>query len=76
LANAQLYWDSRQLNQNLNQAMESRATIEHAVGIVMAGGGKTPEEAFEVLARASQRQNRKLREIAVEIVERAQTRTP
>jgi GAF domain-containing protein len=75
LANAQLYWDSRQLNQNLNQAMESRATIEHAVGIVMAGGGKNPEEAFEVLARASQRQNRKLREIAVEIVERAQSRS-
>ena len=52
LANAQLYWDSRQLSENLNQAMQSRATIEHAVGIVMASGGKSPEEAFEVLARA------------------------
>jgi GAF domain-containing protein len=76
LANAQLYWDSRQLSQNLTQAMESRATIEHAVGIVMAGGGKSPEEAFEVLARASQRENRKLRDIAQDIVERAMNRPP
>ena len=76
LANAQLYWDSRQLNENLNQAMASRATIEHAVGIIMAGGGKSPEDAFEVLSRASQRENRKLREIAAEIVERARSRTP
>jgi GAF domain-containing protein len=74
LANAQLYWDSRQLSENLNQAMASRATIEHAVGIIMASGGKNPEEAFEVLSRASQRENRKLREIAAEIVARAHGR--
>jgi len=75
LANTQLYWDSRQLNENLNQAMASRATIEHAVGIIMAGGGRSPEEAFEVLSRASQRENRKLREIAADIVERARSRS-
>jgi AmiR/NasT family two-component response regulator len=42
----------------------SRATIDHAVGIVMATGGKSSKEAFQVLVRGSQRENRKLREIA------------
>jgi GAF domain-containing protein len=73
LTNAQVYWDARHLNENLNQAMQSRATIDHAVGIVMATGGKSPQEAFQVLVKASQRQNRKLREIATEIVARAET---
>jgi GAF domain-containing protein len=74
LANAQVYWDARQLNENLRQAMHSRATIDHAVGIVMASGGRSADEAFQILVRASQRENRKLREIAEEIVARAQTR--
>ena len=73
LTNAQVYWDARHLNENLNQAMRSRATIDHAVGIVMATGGKSPQDAFQVLVKASQRQNRKLREIATEIVARAET---
>jgi GAF domain-containing protein len=72
LTNAQVYWDARLLNENLNQAMQSRATIDHAVGIVMATGGKNSREAFQVLVRASQRENRKLREIAAEIVARAE----
>ena len=72
LANAQVYWDARLLNENLNQAMQSRATIDHAVGIVMATGGKSSKEAFQVLVRASQRENRKLREIAEEIVARVE----
>jgi GAF domain-containing protein len=74
LANAQVYWDARNLSENLNQAMRSRATIDYAVGIVMAHGGRSPEEAFQVLVRASQRENRKLRDIAAEIVERASRR--
>jgi GAF domain-containing protein len=73
LTNAQVYWDARHLNENLNQAMQSRATIDHAVGIVMATGGKNSQQAFQVLVKASQRQNRKLREIATEIVARAET---
>jgi GAF domain-containing protein len=72
LTNAQVYWDARHLNENLNQAMQSRATIDHAVGIVMATGGKNPQEAFQVLVRASQRENRKLKEVAADIVARAE----
>jgi GAF domain-containing protein len=71
LANVQVYWDARELGERLQQAMRSRATIEHAVGILLAGGGRTPEEAFQLLVRASQRENRKLRDIAAAIVDRA-----
>ncbi|MGO8874976.1 MAG: ANTAR domain-containing protein [Acidimicrobiales bacterium] len=74
LVNAQVYWDARLLSENLTQAMNSRATIDYAIGIVMAAGGHSPEEAFQILARASQRENRKLREIAADIVERASKR--
>jgi AmiR/NasT family two-component response regulator len=38
----------------------------------MASGGRSPEEAFQILARASQRENRKLRDIAADIVQRAE----
>jgi GAF domain-containing protein len=74
LANAQVYSDARQLSENLNQAMSSRATIDYAVGILMAHGGRSPEDAFQLLVRASQRENRKLREVAGAIVERAARR--
>ncbi|MEP7024309.1 MAG: GAF and ANTAR domain-containing protein [Actinomycetota bacterium] len=74
LANAQLYWDSRQLTENLQQAMRSRSVIDQAIGILMAGGGRSPDEAFQLLVRASQRENRKLRDIAAEMVGRATAR--
>ena len=71
LLNARDLWEARDIAEGLRTAMQSRATIEQAVGILMAGGGRTPEEAFAVLVRASQRENRKVRVIAEEIVERA-----
>jgi GAF domain-containing protein len=74
LTNANAYWDARQLSENLGEAMHSRATIEQAKGILMSSGGRTADEAFQILVRASQRENRKLREIADEIVERAMSR--
>jgi GAF domain-containing protein len=68
LANAQVYWDARQLGENLNEAIKTRETISQAVGILMAVGGRTPDDAFRVLSSASQRENRKVRDIAEEIV--------
>ncbi|HEX3796296.1 MAG TPA: GAF and ANTAR domain-containing protein [Acidimicrobiales bacterium] len=70
LVNAQVYWDVRQLSENLGQAIKSRETIDHAVGILMAGGGRPATEAFQILVRASQRENRKVRDIAEDIVTR------
>ena len=70
LANAQVYWDARQLSENLTQAIETRETISQAVGILIAAGGRTPQDAFEGPVDASQRGNRKVRDIAQEIVAR------
>ena len=70
LANAQAYWDARTLNEHLAEAMRSRATIEQAKGILMAQSNVGPDAAFELLRSASQRENRKLRDIAQELVDR------
>ena len=64
------YVESYELAMQLQQAMESRAVIEQAKGILMAAQRCTPQVAFETLVRASQNRNRKLRAIAAEIVER------
>ena len=69
LANASAYWDARDLATGLEQAMKTRAVIEQAKGKLMASGRYTAEEAFEVLVKASQRANVRLRDIAVRIVE-------
>jgi anti-anti-sigma factor len=70
LANSKVYWEARRLTDNLSQAMRSRATIDHAIGVLMARGADSPDDAFQLLVRISQRQNRKLRDIAAEIVRR------
>jgi AmiR/NasT family two-component response regulator len=49
-------------------AMESRAVIEQAKGVLMAQRGVDAEQAFEILRQASQRYNRKLRDVAAGIV--------
>jgi GAF domain-containing protein len=71
LANVSAYWTAFELGQQLDAAMTSRAVIEQAKGILMAGApGMSADEAFDMLRRASQRENLKLREIARRIVER------
>ncbi len=70
LANAQAYWDARTLSEHLNEAMRSRATIEQAKGILMAQSNVGADEAFDLLRSASQRENRKLRDVAQGLVDR------
>lgn len=70
VASATLYSESYELARQLQQAMESRAVIEQAKGILMGAQRCTPDAAFNILVRASQNQNRKLRAIASEIVDR------
>jgi GAF domain-containing protein len=71
LSNAHAYWDARSLAENLKVAMTHRAVIEQAKGILMATtGGLSADEAFELLVRASQRENRKLRDVAADLVAR------
>ena len=49
---------------HLQQALRSQPVIEQAKGLLMAQHGCTPDEAFAMLMQASQRENRKLRDIA------------
>jgi GAF domain-containing protein len=72
LANSQAYWDARHLSENLQAAMESRATIEQAKGILIASIGCTPEEAIRRLVDQSQYENVKLRDLAARLVANAQ----
>ncbi|TQN35355.1 GAF domain-containing protein [Blastococcus colisei] len=67
-AHAQLFDQAR----NMRLAMESRAVIEQAKGVLMAQRRVDAAEAFEILREASQRYNRKLREIAQGIVDGTQ----
>ena len=57
---------------HLRIAMESRAVIEQAKGIIIARDQCTPDEAFEILSRISQQQNIKIRDLAQSIVDFAQ----
>lgn len=62
----------RALAKNLRLAMASRATIEQAKGIIMATTGCDPETAFQRLAEQSQHENRKVRDLAEDLVRRQQ----
>jgi GAF domain-containing protein len=74
LVNASAYWQATQLSEQLTHAMQSRAVIEQAKGILMARSPHlTADEAFDLLRKASQRENVKLRDIAKRIVDRRQT---
>jgi GAF domain-containing protein len=73
LANAHRYDRTANLAQQMQTAMEHRAVIEQAKGIIMAERRCTPDEAFAILTKMSQDSNRKLRHIATTIVTRTQT---
>src|SRR3954451_18761838 len=68
IANAHLYASTASLAKQMSDAMNSRAVIEQAKGILIAQQNVGPDEAFAILARASQAGNRKLRDIAQAIV--------
>ena len=74
VSNANTFVSTAETAEQMKAAMMSRVEIEQAKGILMAREGITADAAFEVLVRASQRENRKLREIAREIVARTQDR--
>jgi GAF domain-containing protein len=67
-ANAEVYWRTCNLTENLREALESRDVIGQAKGILMARRNCTSDAAFEALRQASQRRNVKLRDIAEQVV--------
>ena len=56
---------------NMQHALESRATIDQAKGIVMADRRCTPDQAFQHLVDLSSTSGSKLRDVAQSIVDRA-----
>lgn len=68
LANAAALIGAELTNQHLEEALASRDLIGQAKGILMAREGIDADAAFDILRRASQRTDRKLRDIAAEVV--------
>jgi GAF domain-containing protein len=68
LMNARVYRAATDLSRQLQEAIESRAVIDQAKGVLMAREHLTADEAFEKLRRASQKANLKVREIAQRVV--------
>ncbi|MCV2491197.1 GAF and ANTAR domain-containing protein [Geodermatophilus sp. YIM 151500] len=74
VANAEAHAQVVEQARNMRLAMESRAVIEQAKGVLMAQRHVDADAAFDILREASQRYNRKLREIATGIVASTQPR--
>jgi len=68
LANAFTLMSSVEMTEQLRAALASREIIGEAKGILMQQQTCTRDQAFDILRRASQRENRKLREIAEALV--------
>ncbi|MGI9031821.1 MAG: GAF and ANTAR domain-containing protein [Ilumatobacteraceae bacterium] len=71
VSNVQAYWAAFDLSNNLSKAMESRATIEQAKGILMSTQRVGADAAFESLRQRSQAENRKLRSVADDVIREA-----
>lgn len=59
------------LTHRLEKALTNRAMIDHAIGILISRSGYTPAEAFSALRTMSQRDNRKLNDVARSLVDDA-----
>jgi GAF domain-containing protein len=70
VANMHLYENTRLLAENLQKAMEYRAVIEQAKGILMAERNIPADKAFDLLVILAGESNRKLRDVAQALVDR------
>ncbi|MFE9955591.1 GAF and ANTAR domain-containing protein [Micromonospora sp. NPDC005299] len=68
--------DQALLHRQLNDAMVSRSVIDQALGVVMGQQRCTAAEAFTLLRQASQNRNRKLRDVAAEIITQVTGESP
>ncbi|WP_420309162.1 ANTAR domain-containing protein [Streptomyces sp. YS-B37] len=60
-------------NAQLQRAVASHAVVDQAIGVVIAVGRLTPEQAWDVLRNVSQHTNIKLRRVAELLLELART---
>ena len=68
VGNMHAYQSARNMVDNLQVALETRAVIDQAKGILMERHKLTADQAFQALSRASMNSNRKVRDIADELV--------
>ncbi len=71
LANSQAFAGASELNGQLREALASRDVIGQAKGIIMERERVNADAAFDILKSLSQRSNRKLRDVAQEVVKSA-----
>jgi GAF domain-containing protein len=69
LANVQAFHRSEERNEQLREALASRDVIGQAKGILMEREGVSSDQAFDILRKASQRSNVKLRELAEQLTQ-------
>lgn len=69
LSNVQVYEGALARARNLEVAMASRAVIEQAKGVLMAQRNVPADAAFDLLVQASQRSNRRVRDLAQSVVD-------
>lgn len=73
ILHARVVQDKVTLAEQLQAALNSRVTIEQAKGIVAAQGGLPVDEAFGLLRAHARNNNRRLTEVAAEVIEQRLT---
>ncbi|GAB3586814.1 GAF and ANTAR domain-containing protein [Amycolatopsis endophytica] len=74
ISNARRWYHARQQIRHLENALTSRAEIDQAKGVLMAVHGISATEAFDRLVDQSQRQNTKLRQVAIALLDSVRSR--
>jgi len=74
LANVQAYESAQHVTDQLREALQSRDVISTAKGIIMVRDGISDQDAFRMLVSVASRENRKLRDVAQDIVTAVQRR--
>lgn len=69
-------FDQTSLSEQLREALQSRGVIDQALGVIMGQSRCDEQTAFGMLRSVSQRRNRKLRDVAADIVAGVSTPTP
>jgi hypothetical protein len=69
MAGAQEYGGTRRTAVQLEEAIESRAVVDQAKGVLMQALGCDPDEAFDRLRQISQTEHVKLTEVAAKVLE-------
>ncbi len=65
-----------QVRSHLEQALDSRAVIDQALGIIMGQQRCTSDQAFALLRQQSQTSHRRLRDVAADLILRATGQPP